>query len=170
MKISASLPELLHVALQGEALPAFVRNPRLRGTLLQAEVDVRELPGLTGAARLGARAVGTVQLDVALAGYADGVAVLALEAHARSMPAHRLAALFAGPIDAALARALAERGLPRGTVSLGDSDGVLAVTVRVQDAIDAAPLPEFLHGLVLDDLALADSHVVAHVTFPGRPA
>ena len=145
-------------------------SAELVGSLLRAEVDVRDLPGLTGAARLAARAVGTVHLDVALAGYRDGVAHLAVEAHARSVPAHRLAALFTGPLDAAVARTLTDRGLPPGLTTVGESGGVLTVAVRVQDALDAAPLPPFLRGAVVDDLALPAAfddisrahHIVLH--------
>ena len=166
MWVTAPLDELLHLALQGEGLPPFVTSAELVGSLLRAEVDVRDLPGLAGAARLAARAVGTVHLDVALAGYRDGVAHLAVEAHARSVPAHRLAALFTGPLDAALARTLTDRGLPPGLTTVGESGGVLTVAVRVQDALDAAPLPPFLRGAVVDDLTLADSQVAVALTLP----
>lgn len=166
MKVAASLPELLHLASQGEGLPPFVRSAGLFGSLLRAEVDVQDLPGLAGAARLAARAVGTVHLDVALAGYRDGVAHLAVEAHARSVPAHRLAALFTGPLDTALSRALAERGLPPGLTSVGESDGVLTVAVRLQDGLDAAPVPPFLRGAVVEDVAFVDSQVVLHLSLP----
>ena len=166
MWVTAPLDELLHLALQGEGLPPFVTSAELVGSLLRAEVDVRDLPGLTGAARLAARAVGTVHLDVALAGYRDGVAHLAVEAHARSVPAHRLAALFTGPLDAAVARTLTDRGLPPGLTTVGESGGVLTVAVRVQDALDAAPLPPFLRGAVVDDLTLADSQVAVALTLP----
>lgn len=166
MWVTAPLDELLHLALQGEGLPPFVTSAELVGSLLRAEVDVRDLPGLAGAARLAARAVGTVHLDVALAGYRDGVAHLAVEAHARSVPAHRLAALFTGPLDAVLARTLADRGLPPGLTTVDESGGVLTVAVRVQDALDAAPLPPFLRGAVVDDLTLADSQVAVALTLP----
>ena len=166
MWVTAPLDELLHLALQGEGLPPFVTSAELVGSLLRAEVDVRDLPGLAGAARLAARAVGTVHLDVALAGYRDGVAHLAVEAHARSVPAHRLAALFTGPLDAAVARTLTDRGLPPGLTTVGESGGVLTVAVRVQDALDAAPLPPFLRGAVVDDLTLADSQVAVALTLP----
>ena len=166
MWVTAPLDELLQLALQGEGLPPFVTSAELVGSLLRAEVDVRDLPGLAGAARLAARAVGTVHLDVALAGYRDGVAHLAVEAHARSVPAHRLAALFTGPLDAVLARTLADRGLPPGLTTVDESGGVLTVAVRVQDALDAAPLPPFLRGAVVDDLTLADSQVAVALTLP----
>lgn len=166
MLVTLPLPELLHLALQGQPLPSFVRDPALVGSLLSAEVDVRKLPGLGAAARLAVRAVGTVRVDVALAGFRDGVAHLALEAHARSMPAHHLAGLFAGSLDGALGRALVDRGLPPGLTHVAQSEGVLTLTVRVQDALDAAPLPLFLSGLTVDSLALEDSAVVAHVTLP----
>lgn len=167
MKVALSLPELLHLALQGEPLPAFVSNPELVGSLLRADVDVHAIPGLTGAARLAVRAVGTVHVDVALAGYADGVAHLAVEARARSIPAHRLASLFVGPINTLLARTLEAKGIP-GLAHVVESDGVLTVVVRAQDALDAAPVPPFLRGLVLDSLALESSAVVAHVSLPMR--
>lgn len=133
MQIAIPFTEALALATAREPLPPFVRGVRSEGSVIHAEVDLRQIPDAPTALRLAAAAVGTVAVTARLAEFSGGVATIAVTAHARALPAHKLLGFMSGPLDAALRK----QGLPAGLVEIrpGEPDPVLAV--RVQDAVAA---------------------------------
>jgi len=166
MDVSLTPAELVRLALP-DGLPAGVGVPALVGDALTADVDAREIPGLPAAARLAARAAGTVTVRVVVAEAVPGRLTLGVTATARGLPAHRLVGLVRGTVeDAVRARLVAHRVAgdavrlePGGSGSAGDA---LRVVVSTAAFLSAAPLPAHLRGLRLTDLRLSGGRV--HVT------
>lgn len=159
MDITLSLPELLALALRGQPLPAGLSNPRLEGALGHVDVDLREVPGAPTAVRLAGRASGPLHVTVALASFAGGAGRFCVQAQARNLPAHRLAAVLRSPINSALNGRLAAHGIAQSAVHVSDEDGQLIVTVRLPDIVTSVNLPPFLTGIEVTELAIADGRI-----------
>ena len=131
MRLEIPFTEALALATAREPLPPMVRSVHCTGSTIHAEVDLRLIPNAPTAVRLAAAAAGIVAATVTFAGYAQGVALLDVTAHARGLPAHKLLGYLVDPINAVLRR----QGLPEGLVEIHRGSGDPVVAVRVQDAL-----------------------------------
>ena len=153
MQLALPFSEALALATAARALPALVRSVRADGSVVHAEIDLRQIPDASPALRFAAAAAGTMAVTASLAGYDDGVARLTITAHARGLPAHKLLGHLIGPVNAALRR----QGLPEGLVEVVVGAGEPIVVVRLQDAVDAK-----VTGVLVTAVDLRDA--VVHVT------
>lgn len=133
MQIAIPFTEALALATAREPLPPFARGVRSEGSVIHAEVDLRQIPDAPTALRLAAAAAGTVAVTARLARFSGGVATIAVTAHARALPAHKLLGFLSGPLEAALRK----QGLPAGLVEIRQGDPDPLVVVHVQDAVSA---------------------------------
>jgi len=170
--VSLTPAELVRLVLP-DGLPAGVGAPTLVGDALTADVDAREIPGLPAAARLAARAAGTVTVRVVVADVVAGRLTLGVTATARGLPAHRLVGLVRGTVEDAVRARLVERGVAGDAVRLeaggaGSTGDALRVVVSTAAFLAAAPLPAHLRGLRVTALRLADGRL--HVTVAAPPS
>ncbi|WP_024286466.1 hypothetical protein [Cellulomonas sp. KRMCY2] len=162
MQLALPFTEALALATATGPLPPLVRSVRADGSVVHAEIDLRQIPDASRALRLAAAAAGTMAVTARLAGYDDGVARLTVTAHARGLPAHKLLGHLIGPVNAALRR----QGLPEGLVTVvGGAEepgepGEPMVVVRVQDVVDARATGVLVTAV---DLREAVVHVTATV-------
>jgi hypothetical protein len=131
----------------GLDMPPVITSVAGDGDVVRVTADLRKLDQLPSGLKMAARLAPVARADVRVIGFADGVATLAVEAHAAGLPAHRLLGLLAGPIE----KQLEAQGLPKGTVDVRP-DATLAVHV---DTL----LEEKAPGLDVTDVRLADGHV-----------
>lgn len=165
MDVSLAVPELLQVATPA-GLPPGVGTPTLVGDALMVDVDPRALPGLPGAARLAARAAGTVTVTITVTGVAAGRATFDVAASARGLPAHRLVGLFHGLVAGAVRSALVGRGIAGHAVELVPGEGRLDVVVDLAAMLAPAPLPAHLRGVQVTRLAFGSGRVHVSVQLP----
>ncbi|MBO1751009.1 hypothetical protein J4G33_04255 [Actinotalea sp. BY-33] len=162
MQVSLSVEEAVTLAAVAQPLPPFVSGVRGEGALVHAEVDLPEVPGASGLARLALQAAGTVTVSAQLIGYAAGVATLEVHAEARGLPAHRLLNQLTG----VLSERLAAQGLPDGLLEVRPGPRAPLIMVRVQDAVASR-----VDGVTLTGLVLRDGQVHADLALrpPVRP-
>ncbi|WP_435735408.1 hypothetical protein V5D56_11090 [Cellulosimicrobium sp. PMB13] len=156
MRIELTVTEAVDLARASGALPPFVRSVTGEGDDVRVVVDLREVPDPPSALRLAARLVPVVRGTLRVESFVAGTAVVAVEASAAGLPAHKLLGMAEGPLQGAL-RA---KGLP------GDAVRVLPdarVALDVQ-ALLAAGLAGTLPGLEITDLAYADGTLRAEAT------
>ncbi|MCL3861677.1 hypothetical protein [Actinotalea sp. K2] len=159
MHLALPFTEALALATAREPLPPLVRSVRAEGSVVHAQIDLREIPDPSTALRFAAAAVGMVDVTVRFTGYDDGVATAEITAHARALPAHKLVTFLIGPINAALVDA----GLPEGLVEVRRGSGDPVVAVRVQDAVDTRVAGVTVVTLDLHDAVLHVSAVIGTV-------
>ena len=151
-----TVAEAVELARATGALPPFVRSVTGDGDDVRVVVDLREVPDAPSALRLAARLVPVVRATLRVESFVAGTAVVALEASAAGLPAHKLLGVVEGPLQGALhARGLppdAVRVLPDARVAL-DVQGLLA-----------AGLAESLPGVEIAELAYGDGTLRAVVT------
>lgn len=165
MLIELPFAEALAFARSQGPLPDLLRSISCEGSTISAEIDLRMVESSSLGARLALAAAGTVLVTVRPAGFADGVAKLAVTAHARGLPAHRLLPYLAGPIDDSVVAA----GLPSGVVGLEDGDGGPLVRIDVQRALDTRVEGVTVTGFDVTDASIrvtADIGVVRVVDEP----
>ena len=156
MQLAIPFTEALALATAREPLPPLVRSVRSEGSVVHAEIDLRAIPDAPTALRLAAAAVGTVLVTAQLQAFGDGVAIVAITAHARALPAHKLLGYLTGPIDDALRR----EGLPPGLVEVRRGEGDPVLAIRVQDAVNTKAQGILVTGLGLtDDVIYASANV-----------
>src|SRR5450830_388272 len=101
MQIALPFTEALALAATAGPLPPMVRSVRADGSTVHAEVDLRQVPSASGAARLAFAAIGTVEVQARLIDMTHGTATVevrasartstvAVRAEARGLPAHKL--------------------------------------------------------------------------------
>ena len=147
MQLAIPFTEALALATARDPLPPLVRSVRTEGSVVHAEIDLRMIPDAPTALRLAAAAVGTVAVTARLSGFGDGVALVAVTAHARALPAHKLLGYLSGPIDDALRR----QGLPPGLVEIRRGEGDPVLAIHVQDAVDTRATGITVTGLGLTE-------------------
>jgi hypothetical protein len=149
VRIELTVTEAVEIARATGALPPFVRSVTGEGADVRVVVDLREVPDPPSALRLAARLVPVVRATLRVESVVAGTVVLAVEANAAGLPAHKLLGLAETPLRAAL-RA---QGLPPEAVSvLPDA----RVALDVQSLL-AAALADTLPGLELTGLEHADA-------------
>lgn len=150
MRLTMTLTEALTLARAARPLPSLVRSISAEGSVIQVEVDLRQIPDPPAPLRLAAAAAGTVSVTAEMVEFTAGVATFRVTAHARALPAHKLLGHIADPLESALRR----RGLPAGLVTVRRTPGDALVDVAVQAAVDARSA-----GLTVTDLAVQDGMV-----------
>ncbi|MGP7960525.1 hypothetical protein ACTVCO_06895 [Sanguibacter sp. A247] len=165
MDVSLTLPELLALAAPN-GLPPGIGTPTLVGDVLVVDVDPRALPDLPTAARLAARAAGTVSVRITVVGVVAGRATFDVAAFARGLPAHRLVGLVHGLVAAAVHDALVGRGIAREAVELVPREGRLDVIADTAALLAPARLPSHLRGLQVTHLALSSGRLHVTVALP----
>nr|WP_241744090.1 hypothetical protein [Cellulosimicrobium arenosum] len=125
-------------------MPPFVRSVTSEGDEVRVVVDLREVPDPPSALRLAARLVPVVRATARVESVVAGTAVLAIEANAAGLPAHKLLGFVEGPAR----RALTAKGLPPDAVRVLP-DARVAVDVQ---ALLAGALERSLPGLQVTDL------------------
>lgn len=128
MKVEIGVDEAVALASVVRPLPPMVAAVRGRDDAVEVDIDLDQVPGLTGAQRLVARLAGTVTVVARLTGFTDGVATLDLDVVARGIPVEKVAGLLA----ARLTQALEDQGLPRGAVVLSQGPTGLTATAQVR--------------------------------------
>ena len=155
MQVAIPFTEALALATAREPLPPLVRSLSAQGSVVHAEIDLHHIPNAPPALRFVASAVGTVALTARLTGYEEGVVTIAVTAHARALPAHKLLGYLSGPIEDALRR----QGLPPRLVEVRRGEGDPVLVVHVQDAVDTKA-----SGVTVTGLGLTDETIYAAVT------
>lgn len=150
MKIDLPFTEAMAIATVTTPLPAVVRSMRCEGSTVHIDVDLQAIPDPSMALRLAAAVAGTVAATARFAGYSDGVMTLAITAHARNLPAHKLLPYLLEPIN----RAISERGLPEGLVEIQRGDPDPLVLVDVQKAVETK-----VRGITVTGLDIRDAIV-----------
>lgn len=134
--------------LGGTELPPVITSVAAEGDTVRVSADLRRLDDLPGPLRLAVRIAPVVRADVRVVEFDDGVATLAVEAHASGLPAHRLLGLLATPLE----RVLTSQGLPEGAVDIRP-DATIAVDT-------AAILAEKVPGLDVTGVRVEDGEIV----------
>ena len=165
MDLEMTIPELLRLALPG-GLPPGVGTPTIVDGTLTVDVDARELPDLPTAARLAARAAGTVAVTVRVLRVVEGTAVLDVGVSARSLPAHRLVGLFLGPAESVLRRALVARGISGDAVRLRPEGSRLEVLADTAAILASSRTPAHLRGSRVTTLRLGEGRLHVGVALP----
>ncbi|MCB7136477.1 hypothetical protein [Cellulosimicrobium marinum] len=156
MRIEMTVTEAVELARATGVLPPFVRSVTGEGDDVRVVVDLREVPDPPSALRLAARLVPVVRATLRVESCVAGTAVVAVEASAAGLPAHKLL----GVVESPLQGALRSRGLP------GDAVRVLPdarVAVDVQ-ALLRAGVAGTLPAVEVTDLAYADGTLRAQVS------
>lgn len=153
MRIELTVDEGLTLARAAAPLPPVVTEVQAADDGVRVTLDLRRLPGVTGAQRLAVRMAGTAEVLVRLQGFADGVAALDLDVAVRGLPVDRLVGLLGDR----LVTTLEAHGVPRGAVTLTQHPG-LGARIEVQRV-----LAERVAGLRVTDLALNGGRVLAEV-------
>ena len=148
MRIELTVTEAVELARATGALPPFARSVTAEGDDVRVVADLREVPDPPSALRLAARLVPVVRATLRVESFVAGTAVVAVEASAAGLPAHKLLGVVEGPLQGLL-RA---RGLPPEALRVLP-DARLALDVQ---ALLAAALAETLPGLEITGLASAD--------------
>ena len=148
MRIELPFDEALAFARSRGPLPEIVQSIGCDGSTISVELDLRAIESSSLGMRLALAAAGAVLVSVRVTGYSEGVASLAVTAHARGLPAHKLLPYLLRPIDDAVVKA----GLPSGTVTVADAEGDPVVRVDVQRAVDTR-----VHGMTVTALDVADA-------------
>jgi hypothetical protein len=128
-------------------LPPFVTHVGGEGDVLELVADAREVNDLPGPLKIATRLVPAVRSTFRVERFDDGIAVLALEASAGGLPAHKLLGLAKSRIE----KVLAEKGLPAGSLEILP-DARVAVDVH---RLAAARRP----GTVVTGMRFADGLV-----------
>lgn len=147
MRIELTVTEAVELARASGALPSFVRSVTGEGDDVRVVLDLREVPDPPSALRLAARLVPVVRGTLRVESFVAGTAVVAVEASAAGLPAHKLLGMAEGPLQGALR----SKGLPADAVRVLP-DARLALDVQ---ALLAAGLAGTLPGLEITDLAYA---------------
>jgi hypothetical protein len=153
MRIELSVTEAVELARAGGGLPPFVRTVTGEGDDVRVTLDLREVPDPPSALRLAARLVPVVRATLRLESFVAGTAVVALEASAAGLPAHKLLGVVQGPLQTVLR----SRGLPPDALHVLP-DARVAVDVQ---ALLTAAAGDRLPGVRLTDLAYGDGAVRA---------
>ncbi|OLT54354.1 hypothetical protein [Cellulosimicrobium sp. CUA-896] len=153
MRIELTVTEAVELARAGGGLPPFVRTVTGEGDDVRVALDLREVPDPPSALRLAARLVPVVRVTLRLESFVAGTAVVAVEANAAGLPAHKLLGIAEGPLQAVLR----SRGLPPDALHVLPG---ARVAVDAQ-ALLAAAAADRLPGARLTDLAYADGTVRA---------
>lgn len=151
MQLAIPFTEALALATAREPLPPLVRSVRTQGSVVHAEIDLREVPNVPWPVQM----LGTVPVTARLVSFGDGVATVAVTAHVRALPVHKLLPYVIGLIDAALRR----QGLPPGLVEVRRDEGGPVLAIRVQDAVNTQ-----VDGITVTGLGLRDDVIYAAAT------
>lgn len=136
MHITLNCSEALYLTLRGKELPPGVDQVELRGDVLSAELDLREIPSGSRRVKLAAAAAGTIGLEATFERFASGTATFSLTAQARGLPAHKVLNLVTGHLGDALAEGLRAQGLPDDLLTVGHGDDGPCLSVHLDDAAD----------------------------------
>jgi hypothetical protein len=149
VRTELSLAEALNTLglLGGKTLPRFVTSVGGAGDQLEIVADARRVKNLPGPLKLATRMVPAVRSRLRVESFDGGVAVLAVDASAGGLPAHKLLGLAASRIESVI-RA---KGLPAGSVQVRP-DARIALDVQ---RLLAAKRP----GTVVTDMRFADGRV-----------
>ncbi len=148
MRIELTVTEAVEIARATGGLPPYVRSVTGEGDDVRVVVDLREVPDPPSALRLAARLVPVVRATLRVESVVAGTAVLAVDASAAGLPAHKLL----GFVEAPLQGALRSKGLPPEAVRvLPDA----RVAIDLQGLLSAA-LAQSFPGLQVTDLAYVD--------------
>ncbi|WP_069387397.1 hypothetical protein [Cellulosimicrobium cellulans] len=156
MRIELSVTEAVELARAAGALPPFVRTVTGEGEEVRVTLDLREVPDAPSALRLAARVVPVVRTSLRLESFVAGTAVVAVEAHAAGLPAHKLLKVGEGPLKAVLR----SRGLPPEALRVLP-DARVALDVQ---ALVASAAGDRLPAVQITDLAYADGTARAEAT------
>lgn len=151
MRIELTVDEALALARAAAPLPPVVSGVRAADDGVHVTLDLRELPGVTGAQRIALRMAGTAAVTARLRGYADGVATVDLDVAVRGLPVDRLVGLLGDRLVAALEA----QGVPRGAVTLTQHPG-LGARLELQRVLD-----ERVAGVRLTALSVQEGRVRA---------
>ena len=152
MKLALPFAEALSLATAKTRLPTYVRSVDLVAGTVRAEIALDALPIRSTAVRLAAAVAGTVTVTARLVGYTDGVATLAVTAHAWNLPAHKLLPFVLAPVN----KVIRDSGLPDGLVRIESGAADPLVLIDVQKAVETKVM-----GVTVTDLQLLES--VIHV-------
>lgn len=144
-----TLAEALNVLglLGGKTLPRFVTSVTGAGDRLDVVADARQVKNLPGPLKLATKLVPAVRSTMRVERFDGGVAVLAVEATAGGLPAHKLLGIAANRIETVVA----SKGLPAGAVRILP-DARIALDVQ---RMLAAKFP----GTVVTRMAFTDGRV-----------
>ncbi|MEV8029317.1 hypothetical protein [Cellulosimicrobium funkei] len=148
MRIELTVTEAVEIARATGGLPPYVRSVASEGDDVRVVVDLREVPDPPSALRLATRLVPFVRATLRVESVVAGTAVLAVEASAAGLPAHKLL----GFVEGALQGALRSHGLPPEAVRVLPE---ARVAVDVQ-ALLGRVLEHTFPGFQLTELAWAD--------------
>jgi len=148
MRIELTVTEAVEIARATGGLPPYVRSVAGDGDEVRVVVDLRDVPDPPSALRLAARLVPVVRATLRVESVVAGTAVLAVEANAAGLPAHKLL----GFVEAPLQGALRGKGLPPEAVRVAPE---ARVAVDVQ-ALLGATLARTFPGLQVTDISYAD--------------
>ncbi|SKC38836.1 hypothetical protein SAMN04324258_0557 [Krasilnikoviella flava] len=145
MSLAETLNEL--GLLGGRTLPRFVTSVGGAGDELEVVADARAVKNLPGPLKLATRLVPAVRSRLRVESFDGGVAVLAVDASAGGLPAHKLLGLAKHRIESVLAA----KGLPAGSVQIRP-DARIALDVQ---RLLAARHP----GTVVQGMSFTDGRV-----------
>ncbi len=148
MRIQLPFDEALAFARSRGPLPDIVQSIGCEGSTISIELDLRTVESSSLGMRIALAAAGAVLVSVRVADYSEGIVSLAVTAHARGLPAHKLLPYLLRPIDDAVVKA----GLPSGTVTVADTDGDPIIRVDVQRAVETR-----VEGMTITALHLTDA-------------
>lgn len=130
--------------LGGPTLPRFVTEVGGQGDVLEVVADSRAVRGLPGPLRMATRIVPAVRSRLRVERFDDGVAVVAVDASAGGLPAHRLLGVAKGRIESVVAA----KGLPPGSVEIRPD---ARVALDVQRLLAARRPGQVVTGLAFTD-------------------
>ncbi|MFC8921297.1 hypothetical protein [Cellulosimicrobium sp. NPDC057127] len=153
MRIELTVTEAVELARAAGGLPPFVRTVTGEDDGVHVTLDLRRVPDAPSALRVAARLVPVVRATLRLESFVAGTAVVAVEANAAGLPAHKLLGVAQGPLQAALR----SRGLPPDALHVLP-DARVAVDVQ---ALAEAAAGDRLPAVRLTDVAYTEGTVHA---------
>lgn len=150
MKLTLPFTEALALAAASGPMPPIIHSLGCEGSTVHAELDLAAIADPSPALRLAAALAGTVAVTAQFEGYSEGIATVAVTAHARALPAHKLLPYLLGPINDVLQK----NGLPEGLVQIKRTDDEPLVLINVQKAVESKASGVTVTALELRDAVI----------------
>ena len=149
-------------------LPPAISELTCADDVVVCTIDMRELAHESLPLRLAAAAAPEIHIRATFSGFdpATQIATFLVEARARSLPAHRIVNLLAGPLSSILSKALIRKDLPAHTITLTSGDGIPHLAIDLGSVFAHATASRGIPLITVAALAVRDGEVDVEATWP----
>ena len=149
-------------------LPPAISELTCADDVVVCTIDMRELAHESLPLRLAAAAAPEIHIRATFSGFdpATQIATFLVEARARSLPAHRIVNLLAGPLSSILSKALIRKDLPAHTITLTSGDGIPHLAIDLGSVFAHATASRGIPLITVAALAVRVGEVDVEATWP----